>query len=977
MNYQNIHVNGNRMEPNRIYAGTRGSYVTDVSFSFSGEWEGLTKKLIFYPVRGTPVYTVYTYGTVRIPPRVMRNAGISLMLISGYRVTEDGKIGEKIITASASVLVDPTESDIRNEPDIPEATVFEEIVAKLGAPYIGESGNWYIWDVDTHEFVDTGLPARGEKGETGRGLTILGKYGSLDELRASVEDAQPGDAYAVGEKAPYTIYIWDEVTGDFTDHGDMRGVGITKIEQITDNTGSGEPNTIRIYTDDGEEYDYTVYNGERGHPGNIWIGETEPPDDSYVIWLNPGGAVSGFVASYQGTANAGRVLAVGEDGGVRPTDWLQPDWNQNDSAAKDYVKNRTHYSVKAFEDIIWDGDMSGREICPVNGNENNVFVKVSDQIIPLEKLYGCSVVNKSGMTVEVPDNSIMEVSANVLYSSYGFVVVLSAPIEFNGVSFASAGTYFAVANKSPNTICLIAKETVNQLDAKYIPGTIARTDYVDQKTLTDTTFTVEGKAADAAVVGKKFAEQSKAIETLEGKIPSEVGGLTAAQISALDGMFKIASYTTDPTTAYSAFKVAFGIDDGGEGEPEEPENPDVTLTSIAVKYSGGDVDVGTALSDLTGIVVTATYSDGSTKTVSGYTLSGEIAEGVNIITVSYGGLTATFTVTGVAETVTYTVTNNLTNVTNSNAQTEVTEGFYSATLTVEGGYMLESVVITMGGVDVTADVYTAETGSILITEVTGDIVITATAAELKEIPLETRESQYVDIFAEDGTTKLKTTYVDLNTSYNATETDANVVVEFSRTDDGNKTYDVYIGNNGSVFAATQKSVSLSAGGAVRFTYTVKAGCHLRVATPNKDSTITVKAYGELDVYQPTAEYPVTQKQSDTVKIYSDGTTDTVLKQAYYQKGVYTDEIFAEDTDLIISLANTGEDDIVLSVTDAYLGSADPSSAGTVYYGQKCFGSNTHLFVGQVKTFTYTVKAGYAFVIINTGIPANMVYVEKA
>lgn len=318
MNYQNIYVNGNRMEPNRIYAGTRGSYITDVSFSFSGEWEGLTKKLIFYPVRGTPVYTVYTHGTVRIPARVMRNAGISVMLISGYTVTKDGKIGKKIITASASVLVESADSDTRNEPDIPDATAFEEIVAKLGAPYIGESGNWYIWDVDTHEFVDTGLPARGEKGETGRGLTILGKYGSLEELRASVKDAQPGDAYAVGEKAPYTIYIWDEKAGDFTDHGDMRGVGITKIEQITDNTGSGEPNTIRIYTDDGVEYDYTVYNGERGHPGNIWIGETEPPDDSYVIWLNPRGAVSGFVASYQGTANAGRVLVVGEDGTVVP-----------------------------------------------------------------------------------------------------------------------------------------------------------------------------------------------------------------------------------------------------------------------------------------------------------------------------------------------------------------------------------------------------------------------------------------------------------------------------------------------------------------------------------------------------------------------------------------------------------------------------------------------------------------------------------
>ena len=74
----------------------------------------------------------------------------------------------------------------------------------------------------------------------------------------------------------------------------------------------------------------------------------------------------------------------------------------------------------------------------------------------------------------------------------------------------------------------------------------------------------------------------------------------------------------------------------------------VTLQSISVTYAGGEVTVGTALTDLTGITVTAHYSDGSTDTITGYTLSGEIVEGKNTITVSYGGKTTTFTVTGVA-----------------------------------------------------------------------------------------------------------------------------------------------------------------------------------------------------------------------------------------------------------------------------------------------------------------------------------------
>ena len=200
-------------------------------------------------------------------------------------------------------------------------------------------------------------------------------------------------------------------------------------------------------------------------------------------------------------------------------------------------------------------------------------------------------------------------------------------------------------------------------------------------------------------------------------IPLSAGGngLTAAQINALDGMFKVCAFIkADISAEYNEFCAAFDIEAA-------------TITGISATYSGGSVPAGTALDDLTGIVVTAQYSDGSTATVTGYTLSGEITEGSNTITVTYQDKTATFTVTGTAAAQVYTVTNNLTNVTNSNAQTEVTDGFYSATLTVAAGNVLNSITITMGGVDITDSVY--GDGSILISEVTGDIVITAVAGK--------------------------------------------------------------------------------------------------------------------------------------------------------------------------------------------------------------------------------------------------------
>ena len=53
------------------------------------------------------------------------------------------------------------------------------------------------------------------------------------------------------------------------------------------------------------------------------------------------------------------------------------------------------------------------------------------------------------------------------------------------------------------------------------------------------------------------------------EIPEGGGGLTVLQISALDNMFKIATYNSDPTAAYNAFKTAFGIN-----EPEVPDVPE-------------------------------------------------------------------------------------------------------------------------------------------------------------------------------------------------------------------------------------------------------------------------------------------------------------------------------------------------------------------------------------------------------------------
>lgn len=73
----------------------------------------------------------------------------------------------------------------------------------------------------------------------------------------------------------------------------------------------------------------------------------------------------------------------------------------------------------------------------------------------------------------------------------------------------------------------------------------------------------------------------------------------------------------------------------------------------------------------------------------------------------------------------------MTHVTSSNAAVSVDDGAaYTATLTAESGYTMVTVVVKMGGTDITSMAYTASSGVVSIAEVTGDVTITAMAVKI-------------------------------------------------------------------------------------------------------------------------------------------------------------------------------------------------------------------------------------------------------
>lgn len=165
------------------------------------------------------------------------------------------------------------------------------------------------------------------------------------------------------------------------------------------------------------------------------------------------------------------------------------------------------------------------------------------------------------------------------------------------------------------------------------------------------------------------------------------------------------------------------------------------IASLVIEMLGGNPIFGIVDAD-NHIILNGDLPDGT------YSVKYEMEDGS---TVSIGNLVLDTNVY-------YTVTNNLTQCTNSNSATKAVQGeSYSATITAKSGYELKSVTVTMGGSPVTVSGDT-----ISIANVTGNIVITAVAEEKVVEPTYTN---FADPTSADWKTGVRlTTDIDHTTS---------------------------------------------------------------------------------------------------------------------------------------------------------------------------------------------------------------------
>ena len=250
-------------------------------------------------------------------------------------------------------------------------------------PSIGDNGNWYLGT------TDTGKTSRGEKGDTGA-TGIPGPAGPKGDTGATGPKGDKGDKGEQGLRGLQGIQGIQGVRGEKGEKGD-KGDAFTYAdftpEQLASLKGEkgdkGDTGATGPKGDTGEKgaaftyADFTeaqleALTGPQGPKGDTGpqgpkgdtgakgdTGDTGPQgpkgDTGATGPQGPKGDTGPAGAGVPDGGTAGQLLSKTESG----TEWIDPpqigvqsDWNQNDSTAADYVKNRTHYEESIYTDYV-------------------------------------------------------------------------------------------------------------------------------------------------------------------------------------------------------------------------------------------------------------------------------------------------------------------------------------------------------------------------------------------------------------------------------------------------------------------------------------------------------------------------------------------------------------------------------------------------------------------------------------------------
>ena len=223
-------------------------YLT-AQFRFTGgEWNGYTRWAHFR--RGETVYDIELDAEDRITEEDALN-----LTTGEWEIYLTGTKGTARLTTIVIVLT-VKESGLVDAPlhELPQS-VAEQIDAKAAQALL------------TAQAVKAAADAGRFNGRDGKSFEIKGYYESLGALAAAVTEPAPGDAYGVGDAAPYDVYIYDGVNGEWVNTGTIQGA-----------------------------------KGETGAPGTTFTPHLD--ENGNLSWTNDGGLDNPTTQNIRGTAGA-------------------------------------------------------------------------------------------------------------------------------------------------------------------------------------------------------------------------------------------------------------------------------------------------------------------------------------------------------------------------------------------------------------------------------------------------------------------------------------------------------------------------------------------------------------------------------------------------------------------------------------------------------------------------------------------------
>lgn len=431
-------------ERETLVSGTVNKYRAE--FEFDDSWDGYTKTAVFRADSFGHITSreVLLAGDACQVPHECLIAGALLRVgvygISGDITTPTIYTQEPIGIARGAEPAESTQD--------PTPGVYQQIINLI------EDGSFAGPPGPQGPKGETG--PQGPKGDTGaagpQGAT--GPQGPAGERGEVGPQGPKGDPGAKGETGPRGEQGDPGPKGDAFTYSDFTQEQLAGLKGPKGDTGEtgprgpqGEQGPTGAKGDTGPQ-------GPQGPKGDA--GDTGPQGPAGV------GVPSG--------GTEGQVLSKTADGTAwtdPPSGGVQPDWNQNDPTAADYVKNRTHYAVP-LGPRTWDGDATGKQ------SAMGMYYKVSNSTYNPQNIVAAHIAfNNNGTITEVSGkDAAMSVNFDgyILFSDY-VVVCLDATKVLMGNSFPSVGTYFLSRSDLGyvSSFCVYVIDDDSRLHRKYLP----------------------------------------------------------------------------------------------------------------------------------------------------------------------------------------------------------------------------------------------------------------------------------------------------------------------------------------------------------------------------------------------------------------------------------------------------------------------------------------------------------------------------